>query len=222
MINQKKNLESKNIIIEQYCNNILKKAWADDFEIETLSKKYNLETRIIRKDDDIININNIGNGNCCIWLLFEYSHKDINYKGNNHFSCSFPKDSIYFGDIDSVKNIKKNIKCDILYKLINNNNEYQYKENYFCKYNSIIDDHNNCLIFTFFNILGINKCYHEEMREIIYETLKNMNKIKPSKNQSENAKNTFISECKGNYFGIEAFAFLTNFIIIKFNYDFTK
>ena len=178
---KKEYLECKNITIEQYCNNILKKAWADDFEIATLSKKYNLETRIIRKDGDIININNIGNDNCFIQLLFEYYHKDINYEGKNHFSCLFPKDSIYFGDIDSLKVIKKNIKCDILYKLINNNNEYQYKENDFCKINSIIDDNNNRLFIAFCNILGINKCYHKEMREIISETLKNINKIKPTK-----------------------------------------
>ena len=218
---KKEYLECKNITIEQYCNNILKKAWADDFEIAALSKKYNLETRIIRKDGDIININNIGNDNCCIWLLFEYYHKDINYEGKNHFSCLFPKDSIYFGDIDSLKVIKKNIKCDILYKLINNNNEYQYKENDFCKINSIIDDNNNRLFIAFCNILGINKCYHKEMREIISETLKNLNKIKPNKNQNEHIKNIIISECKGNDFDIEAFAFLTNFITIKFNYDFS-
>ena len=33
---KKKYLESKNITIEQYCDDILKKAWADDFEIASI------------------------------------------------------------------------------------------------------------------------------------------------------------------------------------------
>ena len=67
--------------------------------------------------------------------IFEYYHKDINYEGKNHFSCLILKDSIYIGDTDSLKIIRKNIKCDILNKLINNNNEYQYKENDFSRIN---------------------------------------------------------------------------------------
>ena len=76
------------------------------------------------------------------------------------------------------KNNKKNLKCDILNKLINNDIEYQYKENDFSKMNTIIDDNNNCLFISFCNILGINTCFHKKMREILSEILKKKIKTK--------------------------------------------
>lgn len=86
-------LESNDITIDEYCKRIKDHEWADDIIISLLSKYHNLETRIIRYDKDINDINTFNYGNCTIWLLLEYYSKDTKIEVKNHYSGLIPINS---------------------------------------------------------------------------------------------------------------------------------
>ena len=169
-------IESNNLTLDRYYENIKNNEWADDIIISLISKYYGIETRIIRYDKVIKNISSLNYGNCSIWLLFEYYSKNSLIETKNHYSGLIPKNLINLGDEKSLTIIKNNILRD----LINQNDtdkKFRYKKNDFINYDTNINNNNNCLFVAFCNILGINSCFSKSMRYLIKETLINKYKL---------------------------------------------
>ena len=214
-------IESNNLTLDRYYENIKNNEWADDIIISLISKYYGIETRIIRYDKVIKNISSLNYGNCSIWLLFEYYSKNSLIETKNHYSGLIPKNLINLGDEKSLTIIKNNILRD----LINQNDtdkKFRYKKNDFINYDTNINNNNNCLFVAFCNILGINSCFSKSMRYLIKETLINMYKLNnENKEILKHAQNIINENHKGNMYDIEAFSLLTEFNIIILNDDFS-
>ena len=112
-------LAGMNLTLEQYLDNMRKdRTWGANTELTAFIKRFTVELCVINYEEEtnrILNINELGNGNFKLFLLFIKKNRVVNLEAcdGNHYKGLIPKDIETIGSFEHFNKAKEDLLNEI-------------------------------------------------------------------------------------------------------------